>query len=307
MSFDFVPQITSFKASEFIETTFEAVFDSEYIYNLSDGRLRINPAIISESVGQLLSLLVMKSSDFKYQAVFFGVDTVSYPDVASPGENVSIRVEITDWQDMLVVSRSVVYCGGKEILRTETGKSVLLPLDDFRCANKARLSFQEKTSENRSFPEKSIVVKETPYFIHERKTEGLNHSFKVRFDPKHPMFLDHFPRRPIIPGVSLLTVIGEQLQAFDQRKKTKNVSSTISYLPIRVQNLRFKRELLPGEDLSFQIELESSLEDILEFRFLIYCGSKKAVFGNVFCRILEIVDAPTPSIDPNFQLNRQLL
>lgn len=85
-----------------------------------------------------------------------------------------------------------------------------------------------------------------------------NISFNEQF------FLGHFPEKPIMPGVLIIEALAQSagiLLFLSFREENKNY---IAYLT-GVDNMRFKRQVIPGDTLILEVRLKQSLRNIFKF------------------------------------------
>lgn len=73
---------------------------------------------------------------------------------------------------------------------------------------------------------------------------------KVRFNPDHAIYSAHFPENPITPGVCLMQIVGEMLEA--QYGGTMRLAKVVS--------VKFRKPVTPDVSPSF-IFNKSSFED----------------------------------------------
>jgi 3-hydroxyacyl-[acyl-carrier-protein] dehydratase len=80
-----------------------------------------------------------------------------------------------------------------------------------------------------------------------------------------PYFQGHFPGRPIMPGVLILEAMAQAagiivLSADAGRKHHENV-----YYYVGIDNARFKKPVIPGDQLEIEASLERTLRGIGKF------------------------------------------
>ena len=80
-----------------------------------------------------------------------------------------------------------------------------------------------------------------------------------------PQFQGHFPGRPIMPGVLILEAMAQAagllvFTADDPSKRGDHV-----YLYVGIDNARFKKPVVPGDQLELEVTLERMLRGIGKF------------------------------------------
>jgi 3-hydroxyacyl-[acyl-carrier-protein] dehydratase len=80
-----------------------------------------------------------------------------------------------------------------------------------------------------------------------------------------PFFLGHFPEQPVMPGVLMLEALA-QLSGILTVKSDPNVNKHNSdFYFAAVENARFKRVVMPGDQLKMTVEILWTKKDIYKF------------------------------------------
>jgi 3-hydroxyacyl-[acyl-carrier-protein] dehydratase len=80
-----------------------------------------------------------------------------------------------------------------------------------------------------------------------------------------PFFIGHFPEQPVMPGVLILEALAQAagiiiLKSDPSLKKEEN-----TFLLAGIDNARFKRMVVPGDQLRLSVELVRHRQDIYKF------------------------------------------
>lgn len=80
-----------------------------------------------------------------------------------------------------------------------------------------------------------------------------------------PIFTGHFPQSPIFPGVLILEAMAQAcaLQAF--KSMGGYPSEKTLYLLVGIDKARFKRQVIPGDQIVFHVTLQKERRGILRF------------------------------------------
>ncbi len=78
-----------------------------------------------------------------------------------------------------------------------------------------------------------------------------------------PFFQGHFPRKPVMPGVLLIEAMA-QATGLLAMQSTEVPDDSIYYL-VGVDKARFKRPVVPGDQLVFEVEVLKHKRDIWVF------------------------------------------
>jgi len=82
-----------------------------------------------------------------------------------------------------------------------------------------------------------------------------------------PFFQGHFPYKPIFPGVLILESIA-QASGFLGLKSFKNVRSNAFYYLVSIDNVRFKKIVIPGDQMLIKVIIEKHKGTLTRFKGL---------------------------------------
>ena len=98
-----------------------------------------------------------------------------------------------------------------------------------------------------------------------------------------PQFPGHFPQQPIMPGVLMVEAMAQAagILAF----KTDNITPEdgFTYYLVGIDKTRFKRPVVPGDQLRMEIKLLKSKRGIWVFEGKAYVGEELAVSTELMC------------------------
>ncbi|HYA75604.1 MAG TPA: 3-hydroxyacyl-ACP dehydratase FabZ [Burkholderiaceae bacterium] len=95
-----------------------------------------------------------------------------------------------------------------------------------------------------------------------------------------PVFTGHFPHYPVMPGVLILESMAQAaaiLFFLSAEDKDKAQSGNLLYYFAGIDKARFKRPVVPGDQMRLEIEFERELRGIVKF------GARALVEGQVVC------------------------
>ena len=70
-----------------------------------------------------------------------------------------------------------------------------------------------------------------------------------------PQFTGHFPEVPIMPGVLIIEALAQATGLLGFRTMSEEPSNDLLYLLVGVDNIRFKRQVVPGDQLVLNVKL----------------------------------------------------
>ena len=81
-----------------------------------------------------------------------------------------------------------------------------------------------------------------------------------------PYFPGHFPHRPIMPGVLILEAMAQAAGVLVFRTAGTRPDEKTVYYYVGIDNARFKKPVVPGDQLEIEVHLERHLRGISRFR-----------------------------------------
>ena len=106
-----------------------------------------------------------------------------------------------------------------------------------------------------------------------------------------PHFQGHFPGRPIMPGVLILEAMAQAagvlvFSAEDMAEKRDR----LVYYYVGIDNARFKKPVVPGDQLEVEVKLERALRGIGKFTCLARVAGTLVAEATILCSIRPVDD-----------------
>jgi len=120
-----------------------------------------------------------------------------------------------------------------------------------------------------------------PFLFIDKVIELIPEKFLVALryiDPSEAFFAGHFPGRPIMPGVLIVEALAQAAGVLAYKSSKENNHSSDLYLFAGIDNTRFKRIVLPGDELRLEIEVLKARSNIWKVQ------GTATVDGEVACR-----------------------
>ncbi len=80
-----------------------------------------------------------------------------------------------------------------------------------------------------------------------------------------PFFTGHFPEQPIMPGVLIIEALAQATGLLGFRTMSEEPSEDVLYMLVGVDNVRFKRQVVPGDQLLLKARIERRSKVIWKF------------------------------------------
>jgi 3-hydroxyacyl-[acyl-carrier-protein] dehydratase len=103
-----------------------------------------------------------------------------------------------------------------------------------------------------------------------------------------PYFPGHFPHRPIMPGVLILEAMAQAagVLVFSAQQAKDHAESVYYY--VGIDNARFKRPVIPGDQLEIEVTLERVLRSIGRFACVARVAGQVVAEATILCTVQSI-------------------
>lgn len=102
-----------------------------------------------------------------------------------------------------------------------------------------------------------------------------------------PFFLGHFPQQSIMPGVLIIEALAQTTGLLGFRTMSEQPRDDVLYMLVGVDNVRFKRQVIPGDQLMLKAKVERRSKVIWKF-------SCEASVDGKLCTAADLLCAATP-------------
>lgn len=103
-----------------------------------------------------------------------------------------------------------------------------------------------------------------------------------------PHFPGHFPHHPVMPGVLIIEAMAQAagLLAFRSSGKETTENSVIYF--VGIDNARFKRPVVPGDQLRLEAKITKHMRGIWKFEARAMVGEQLACEAELMCTLRDI-------------------
>jgi len=102
-----------------------------------------------------------------------------------------------------------------------------------------------------------------------------------------PHFLGHFPQQAIMPGVLIIEALAQATGLLGFRTMSEEPKDDVLYMLVGVDGVRFKRQVVPGDQLTLKAKIERRSKVIWKFT------CEASVDGDL-CTAANLLCASTP-------------
>ncbi len=98
-----------------------------------------------------------------------------------------------------------------------------------------------------------------------------------------PFFNGHFPGTPVMPGVLIIEAMAQAAGILGFKSQGKKPADGSIYFFVGIDNARFKRPVVPGDQLILKAEYVTDRRGLWKFNCSSYVGDELAASGTILC------------------------
>lgn len=98
-----------------------------------------------------------------------------------------------------------------------------------------------------------------------------------------PFFTGHFPETPIMPGVLIIEALAQATGLLGFRTMSEEPSADLLYMLVGVDDVRFKRQVVPGDQLTLKAKVERQSKVIWKFSCEASVDGQVVTTANLLC------------------------
>ena len=98
-----------------------------------------------------------------------------------------------------------------------------------------------------------------------------------------PFFNGHFPTYPVMPGVLIIEAMAQAAGILGFKSMEKKPSESSMYLFVGSDNVRFKRQVVPGDQLMLEASIVTVKRNIWKFDCRALVEGDVAASGSILC------------------------
>jgi 3-hydroxyacyl-[acyl-carrier-protein] dehydratase len=100
-----------------------------------------------------------------------------------------------------------------------------------------------------------------------------------------PFFAGHFPHHPVMPGVLIIEALAQAAAILSFRTLGSKPDENSVYYFVGIDGARFKRPVVPGDQLLLDVTLERVLRGLWKFSARARVGEKLAAEARIMCTV----------------------
>lgn len=118
-----------------------------------------------------------------------------------------------------------------------------------------------------------VVELELGKSIHAYKNVTINEAF----------FVGHFPHYPVMPGVLIMEALAQAAGILSFKTAGEMPSETSRFLFAGIDNARFKRQVVPGDQLHLHVEITRRMRSIWKYNAVAKVDDEIAAEAELMC------------------------
>ena len=125
-----------------------------------------------------------------------------------------------------------------------------------------------------------------PFLLVDRVTEcvpGETLTAIKNVSVNEPHFTGHFPEQAIMPGVLIIEALAQATGLLGFRTMSEEPSSDVLYMLVGVDGVRFKRQVVPGDQLTLKVKIERRSKVIWKFSCEATVDGELCTAANLLC------------------------
>jgi 3-hydroxyacyl-[acyl-carrier-protein] dehydratase len=103
-----------------------------------------------------------------------------------------------------------------------------------------------------------------------------------------PYFTGHFPHRPIMPGVLILEAMAQAAGILSFKSRGVRPDDSTVYYYVGIDSARFKKPVVPGDQLEVEVRIERELRNISKFSCVARVGADVVAEATILCAMQGI-------------------
>ena len=102
-----------------------------------------------------------------------------------------------------------------------------------------------------------------------------------------PFFQGHFPQKAVMPGVLIIEALAQATGLLGFRTMSETPRDDLLYMLVGVDNVRFKRQVIPGDQLTLNVKLVKRSRMIWKFTCEASVDGELVTSANMLCAATE--------------------
>ena len=98
-----------------------------------------------------------------------------------------------------------------------------------------------------------------------------------------PFFVGHFPHHPVMPGVLIMEALAQAAGILSFKSEDKKPTKNDVFYFAGIDDARFKRPVMPGDQLHLHVEIERQMRGVWKFKAEARVDGQLAAEARLMC------------------------
>ncbi len=98
-----------------------------------------------------------------------------------------------------------------------------------------------------------------------------------------PFFVGHFPHHPVMPGVLIMEALAQAAGILSFKTEDKKPTQSDVFYFAGIDEARFKRPVMPGDQLHLHVEIERQMRGVWKFKAEARVDGQLAAEARLMC------------------------
>ena len=125
-----------------------------------------------------------------------------------------------------------------------------------------------------------------PFLLIDRVVEVVPgksiHAYK-NITINEPFFVGHFPHHPVMPGVLIMEALAQAAGILSFKTEDKKPTQSDVFYFAGIDEARFKRPVMPGDQLHLHVEIERQMRGVWKFKAEARVDGQLAAEARLMC------------------------
>ena len=125
-----------------------------------------------------------------------------------------------------------------------------------------------------------------PFLLIDRVVEVVPgksiHAYK-NITINEPFFVGHFPHHPVMPGVLIMEALAQAAGILSFKTEDKKPTQNDVFYFAGIDEARFKRPVMPGDQLHLHVEIERQMRGVWKFKAEARVDGQLAAEARLMC------------------------
>ena len=292
-----VDRICELKQGSHIRGIKNVSWDDDFLEENFSGIPVFSPVIAAEAVAQLLSWLIIASTDFTVKPVITMLDRFAAGRPIMVGDQLRLEGEIESLSPDSALTHGRILVNGAPAVELTHAVCYFYPLHELDPPEQVRNQFRNLYAEGLPGPcgavrpvimrEKiavrngrwldSVIPGDTP-----ERLQGIKNVTAT-----DDVFRDHFPLKPVLPGVFTIEIMVNLATRLAAQKLAMQGTEGKRPVVHSLQKIKFRKFILPGDQLQVDAAVVDFAPEKSSLRATVTCGRKTAASVTVECLHLD--------------------